>query len=139
MSKNGAQHALVWKNGAQNDMKSYFFRGHFFRSFFRAKILRTPKHLPAPTAMFETAVSQIYLTFMSASAQPHTVEERGFLKVLIFYSSKWCRWFNGIRKVVLFPESLVASRYSRSANRCSTKPIDFSAPNFRVLCFLACT
>jgi len=55
MSKNGAQHALIWKNSAQNVMKSFiviflFFGSHFLEFFsgkfgrIRAKILRTPKN-----------------------------------------------------------------------------------------------
>jgi len=46
------------KNGAQNNMKSFFWKSLFVMDFFsgkfatiRAKILRTPKNLPAPTPL----------------------------------------------------------------------------------------
>jgi len=49
------------KNGAQNNMKSFLFGGHFFMELFsgkfgriRAKILRTPKNVPALSPMWCT-------------------------------------------------------------------------------------
>jgi len=50
LKKNGTQRAMVCKNGAQNH--TTFFLRKFFGEI-RAKILRIPKNLPAPTPMPE--------------------------------------------------------------------------------------
>jgi len=50
LGKNGAWSALIWKNASNikwNAVVFFVFGGHFLCSFFRTKILRIPKSMPA--------------------------------------------------------------------------------------------